>query len=352
MHWISALKLTLLGSGFDRDSLPNPYSRLITNTTAEVALRDLAADSAGLAIEFTSDSSNFTANYTLLSSELSMWHMPSSGVSGVDLYTKLQPSDGIDPAANVNGEWMFVGVMGIPAFPNTSGNLIGGVNQERNMREWRIHLPTYNNIVSLDIGVDDDAKIHKSNSLKHSDNTVVWYGSSIAQGAVASRPGNIFTNIIRNKLNVDVINLGFSGSCHFDDFVAEEIVKIKGMTMLVVDCLPNMMPFVEQVTEKTISFVQQVKSVVPDVKIVLAEDTNKGSFWVNDEINEVQTELRANMRAGFEQLKADGVTGLFYITADELYPTSTSPTTEGTHLSDLGMATLATFYIGYLPSIF
>ena len=114
--------------------------------------------------------------------------------------------------------------MGIPTFPDTSGEL-HEVNEERVMREWRMHLPTYNNIVSLDIGVNDDVTITATNSI-NADETIVWYGSSIAQGAVASRPGNIFTNIIRNRLNADVVNLGFSGSCLMDDFVADEIIQI------------------------------------------------------------------------------------------------------------------------------
>jgi len=349
MKWTSALDLTMLGSGFDRSLLPNPYSRLIANSTAEQKLRDLAADSAGIAIEFSSNTSHITANYTLLSGALDMWHMPSTGVSGIDAYSRIQPSDNVNVDDNVNGEWMFVGVLGVPSYPFTSGDLnCGIVNVEGITREWRLHLPTYNNIADLQIGVDDDASVIPTSSIDTQD-ALVWYGSSIAQGAVASRPGNIFTNIIRNRLGIDVINLGFSGSCHMDSFVADEIVKIDRASTLVIDCLPNMDP--EEVTEKTYDLVQQIKSARPEMKIILAEDTTKGGFWLSEDTNEFQTALRKNMKSEYDRLIEDGVDDLFYVTAEQLYNVTTSPTTEGTHLSDVGMETVANFYIDYLPRI-
>ena len=41
---------------------------------------------------------------------------------------------------------------------------------------------------------------------------VVYYGSSITQGACASRPGNAYQNVIARRMNLDFINLGFSGN--------------------------------------------------------------------------------------------------------------------------------------------
>ena len=41
---------------------------------------------------------------------------------------------------------------------------------------------------------------------------VVWYGTSILQGGVASRPGNAFTNMISRRLKHEIYNFGFSGN--------------------------------------------------------------------------------------------------------------------------------------------
>ena len=45
---------------------------------------------------------------------------------------------------------------------------------------------------------------------------IVWYGTSIAQGGVASRPGMAFTNILSRRLGRPVLNFGFSGNGHMD----------------------------------------------------------------------------------------------------------------------------------------
>ena len=41
---------------------------------------------------------------------------------------------------------------------------------------------------------------------------IVWYGTSIAQGGVVTRPGMAFTNIIARNLGREVLNFGFSGN--------------------------------------------------------------------------------------------------------------------------------------------
>ena len=58
------------------------------------------------------------------------------------------------------------------------------------------------------------------------DGPVVVYGTSITQGANASRPGMAYTNILSRRLNVEFVNLGFSGSGRGEPEVAEVIAGI------------------------------------------------------------------------------------------------------------------------------
>lgn len=44
------------------------------------------------------------------------------------------------------------------------------------------------------------------------DHPIVLYGTSIAQGACASRPGMAWGNIVSRSLEIPLINLGFSGN--------------------------------------------------------------------------------------------------------------------------------------------
>ena len=55
---------------------------------------------------------------------------------------------------------------------------------------------------------------------------VVYYGSSITQGACASRPGNAYQNTVSRHMNLDHINLGFSGSGRAEDAVVDYMASL------------------------------------------------------------------------------------------------------------------------------
>ena len=67
-------------------------------------------------------------------------------------------------------------------------------------RLYRLHLPTYNSVKDdLYLGLDAGASLVPDNStlVGFNDNeSIVWYGSSILQGGVASRPGAIATHVV------------------------------------------------------------------------------------------------------------------------------------------------------------
>ena len=83
-------------------------------------------------------------------------------------------------------------------------------------------MPLYSLPKNIYIGLQKGAKIEKCEDYKY-EKPVVYYGSSITQGGCASRPGMAYTNILTRELNVDHINLGFSGSARGEDAIAEYI---------------------------------------------------------------------------------------------------------------------------------
>lgn len=48
--------------------------------------------------------------------------------------------------------------------------------------------------------------------LKGGVDQIVWYGTSIQQGGVASRAGNLYDAIISRRLSREVLNFGFAGA--------------------------------------------------------------------------------------------------------------------------------------------
>ena len=321
VSFVPATTLSVLGMGFDHQVTPTPFSRFPSESEGTIRsdVYDLSLNSAGVAIEFATDAPEIYLNYTLASALqcYSMWHMPSTSVSGVDLYAFNDFS-----SERIMGEWLFVGHFGPPStnFSGVIGNL-GSV-----MKKYRVHLPLYNTVDEMEIGVDDGFTLEKSETLDLSQR-VLWYGTSIAQGAVASRPGTAFTNVIRNSIGMDVVNLGFSGNCLMELDVAEWLVEVEGVSAVVVDCLPNM--DASLVTSSTVSLVNKLRDAFGDqVPIVLAEGTTYGSAWISDDVKNDQEAKRSALTAEFNTLIESGMKNLFYVKGEDLGQgdLSTSPT--------------------------
>lgn len=80
----------------------------------------------------------------------------------------------------------------------------------REKREYALYLPLYNGVETVEIGVSDDAIIETSPPRTRDIKPVVVYGSSITQGACASRPGMVYSSIIGRHLDISIINLGLN----------------------------------------------------------------------------------------------------------------------------------------------
>ena len=63
-------------------------------------------------------------------------------------------------------------------------------------------------------------------------------GTSILQGAMASRPGLQFTNTIARELDVEIFNHGYSASGTMELSVAKHLVAIKRpVAAYIIDCI-------------------------------------------------------------------------------------------------------------------
>lgn len=102
--------------------------------------------------------------------------------------------------------------------------------------EWRdiaLYLPSYSVLSKLYIGISDNANIEQPLPYSN-EGKIVYYGSSITQGACASRPGNTYQNMLLRRLNMDYINLGFSGNAKAEDAIASYISEMR-MSLFVYD---------------------------------------------------------------------------------------------------------------------
>ena len=282
----------------------------------------LSRHSAGMAVQFRTDAAEIHARYELLSASLGMSHMPPTGVSGLDLY-----------AQDDQGRWRWLGVSR-PSAQTVKAKLASGIAPGR--RAYMAYLPLYNGVESLEIGVPADAAFEPL--APRVDKPIVYYGTSIAHGACASRPGMAFPAILGRRLDRPVINLGFSGNGRMDPEVVELMAELDA-AVYCIDCLPNMQG--PQVAERTEPLVRTLRKARPTAPIVLIEDRTYANTWLLPDRRERHTAARAALKAAYDKLKGEGVEGLYYVEGEHLLGDDDEATTDSSHPSDLGMMRMA-----------
>jgi lysophospholipase L1-like esterase len=90
---------------------------------------------------------------------------------------------------------------------------------------YTLNFPLYGTCKNLYIGVKEGSVLTEGRPYRDSA-PIVYYGSSITQGGCASRPGLAYQSIISRQLNVDHINLGFSGNGKAEDAIVDYMATL------------------------------------------------------------------------------------------------------------------------------
>lgn len=287
------------------------------------AVWNLSHDSAGMAVRFETDSRSISARWTCLHNNLAMNHMPATGVSGLDLYARCQ------------GNWRWAGV-GRPAARTTSTALVQSLDTGR--REYMLYLPLYNGVESVEIGVAKGAGFWSAPPRQHK--PIVFYGTSIAQGGCASRPGMVYTSILGRRLDRPTINLGFSGNAQTEPEVADLMAQLDA-SAFVLDALPNMSGLAGELTQRTLYMVRTLRKARPAAPIVLVEDRTMANAWIVSKKRDNHAAMRKAYLAAYEQLLAEGAGGLHYVKGDMLLGSDDEGTVDCSHATDLGFMRMA-----------
>jgi len=298
------------------------------------AVWNLSRDSAGMVLRFKTNAESIWVHYKLRAERLALAHMPATGVSGVDLYARDEAAD---------GQWKWVQVTR-PNAMETKALLVSGLRP--GSREYAAYLPLYNGVESIAFGVAPGSEFEPL--APRQDPPIVFYGTSITHGASASRPGMVHTAILGRRMDYPVTNLGFSGNGKMDASVGDYLSQVKA-AVFVIDCLPNMNA--EQVSERTVPLVKQLRTAHPKTPIVLVEDRRFTNSWITPAKAEFHDLNHAALRAAFETLKQEGIENLHYIPGDELYGTDTEGATDASHASDLGFMRQADIFEPILRSV-
>ena len=325
VKWIDGTKLPIEGRAFD--DTEHYYDRLPANVTTNVngGVRAMKHHTSGLQFRFVTDSKTLHFRWIPYSESLSMDHMPSTGVSGIDVY-RWDAKKGL---------WRYMKTGRIHD-AKKGGSL--EVNGWTPGTPCLVNLPLYNGVKSFSLGIDPGATIkpypHPSGRTK----PVVFYGTSITHGGCASRPGLSFVNRVGRDLDVPVVNLGFSGSGVMELEMSEHLAKIDA-SCYVLDCLWNMglkenpKDHGRSVEGNYEKFIRNLRTKRPDVPIVMAEQCDVFVGKPN--------EKDVFIRALYKKLIAEGWKNLVYLPKDKMFSGDTEGTVDGCHPNDLGMETMA-----------
>jgi lysophospholipase L1-like esterase len=325
--WYDVTQWGVEGRGWADQERERYFDRFPTKAEGKVRppVWSLSRHSAGMSVRFATDSNVIRVRYKLLSPGLAMPHMPATGMSGVDLY-----------ATDDKGRWRWAGVVK-PTNQMVEATVISGIAP--GSRRYTMYLPLYNGVDAMEVGVS--AKAAFDAEAPRTDKPIVFYGTSIMQGGVASRPGMLMTAILDRRLNRPTINLGFSGNGTMDMSVADLLVELDA-AVFVIDCVPNMNA--KQVTERTGPMVERLRSGRADAAIVLVEDRRNTSSWLLPARKAHHDANHAALRAEYDKLIAAGMKRLYYLPGDGLLGDDGEAATDGSHPSDLGMMRYADAY--------
>lgn len=311
------------------DRLPKEAEGIVRNP-----VWNLSKHAAGLLIRFRSNAPEIRVRYKVNGAK-AMPHMPATGVSGVDLYSK-----------SPDGQWMWN--RAAYSFGDTTvynyRNIKPNEKYHKKGKEYQLYLPLYNSVGWLEIGTPEGS-LFEPLPLRQ-EKPIVVYGTSIAQGACASRPGMAWTSILQRKLDRPLINLAFSGNGRLESEMIDYLSDIDAK-VYVLDCLPNLGPregrTLEDVYERIISSVRTLKSKRPSVPILLTEHGGYSDGATNMARQETFTSLNETMRKAFLQLEKEGIQGIHILPIGEI-GLSIDSFVDGTHPSDLGMIEYARAY--------
>jgi lysophospholipase L1-like esterase len=319
------------------------YNRLPDRAekTVRKQVWDLSTQSAGLMIRFRANSGEIRIRYTV-SGKHALPHMPATGVSGVDLY-----------AISNDGDWRWCSAK--YAFGDTITynfkNIEPFETTHKLGREYRLFLPLYNHVQWMEIGVPEGSRFEPLPV--RPDKPIVVYGTSISQGACASRPGMAWPAIVGRKMDDPLINLGFSGNGRLEKEMIDLISEIDAK-IYILDCLPNLVASVnispDEIKKRILNGVRFLRNKRPGAPVVVAEHDGYTDEGINPVNRKSYQDVNAILREAFAQLKSEGIQDIYLIPKED-FGQDIESMVDGTHPTDLGMMRYAEAYVNHLRII-
>ncbi len=321
--WLDVREAPFVLHGVSFDEAQGTYVRMpqsVADATNE-GVAHLNKNTAGGRVRFCTDSPCI-AIHAEMKNEPANDHLTLCGQSGFDLYRK--QADGTD---------VYVRTFRPPVGMKEGYSSL--LPTPASLGEYTINFPLYDNVQAVYVGLKKDAALLAAPAYANA-KPAVFYGSSITQGGCASRPGNSYQAILSRRLQMDHINLGFSGSGRAEQVICDYIAGLD-MSIFVCDYDHNA-PTYEHLEATHMNLLRTVRAAQPTLPILVvsAPDILLGdpAFW---------HPRRDLIRKNVETLQAEGDANILFLDGADLFAGEgwDSCTVDGCHPNDLGFMRMA-----------
>ncbi len=303
-----------------------PYYRLPDAIMPELndRLAELRQCSAGGVIRFRTDSKALLLQGRYLPFAM-MPHMPLTGQAGFDVMLW------------ENGENRLI--------MNHCGNLEQIIRQDFDfslscplpggMHEYRIYMPLYAGVETLEIGLEEGARVEQA-SPHRVEKPVLFYGSSITQGGCASRPSNCHAALLSAWVDAEQINLGFSGNAKGELSIAEAIGDLP-LSCFVMDYDYNA-PDAAHLQATHEPFFQTIRAKQPELPVIFITKP-----LANPDILEEAEKRRDIIMQTYIHAKDRGDRHVYFVDGMRFFDQKARelPTVDRCHPTDLGFYLMA-----------
>ena len=303
----------------------SPFRRLpedIAEATNE-GVATLSRHTAGGRVRFSTDS-DFICIKVKMNDVVRFPHMPASGHAGFDLFVDFPEGH----------ESRYVKTFMPPANPTENGYESKIELKSKAKRYFTINFPSYCGVSELLVGISKDAYLGAGLPYKNVA-PIIYYGSSITQGGCASRPGNIYQNVVCRRNNIDYLNLGFSGSGKGEDVIVDYMASLE-MSAFVSDYDHNA-PTVEHLAATHYKMYEKIRAAHPSIPYIMVSKSDVDGDYDN------AIARREVIYSSFKKAYASGDRNVYFIDGSSIYRGryQNMCTVDGCHPNDLGFALIA-----------
>lgn len=205
----------------------------------------------------------------------------------------------------------------------------------RHLRYFTINFPIHSAVSELYVGLQENAVLGAG--MKYLNRKpIIIYGSSIVHGTAATRPGLIYTNILSRYLNMDVVNLGFSGNAKAEDAVMDYIAA-QDMLLFVLDYDHNA-PNPEYLRSAHYKAYAKVRAAHPeDMPIIMVTRPNVATNGAS------AMERKDVVIDTYRAARDAGDSNVYYVDGESFFlgKYENECTMDGVHPNDLGFTLMA-----------